>query len=273
MADVFLIHMPKDFTQDAKNICSNAGINLLSKEHIRFVDLAKSLRSSIDLMNQANSDEQFGARAVLALSIVTASCAAFVEIAGTLGELAGIKGTKKAAGLLGVGTKAVDFGIGKFTGQKTDGFGVINAAADTVVGSEYAKKKLGSYKVFAELNMININLVKNAVTGDKKGIKREVFLGFLAKTATMSLDLLKKEAASKMLEAYAGISKTALNYSDSLEKSFDEKISANESVQERIAHRKKLQSQLTFVISQINIINDVISGCQAGTALKPQRDD
>ncbi len=268
MANPYEIQIPGTISRDAFDVCSVAGVNLMSKNRIRFKQMADTLEGNIRLLNEANATEKWASRAILGLSMIKASCEAFVDMAGTLGEVAGLKGVKQASSWLGASAKASDYLIAKTTGQKADGFGTAKAFADAALGSNRVSKNMSEpIKDVIELKSIQIDMIKNTVQGDIQGLKRDVFLSYIPKIAQMSLNAIQREVAGKLLSAGTSIAKSGASYSDALDKAFDDKLSADESLAERAKLSQQMQVGLKTVISQIKVIDSILADCRMGRGL------
>jgi hypothetical protein len=248
------------------DVCSTAGINLMSSERVRFSRLAQSLQNDINMMTEANSSEVTYARALLGASMIKATCEAFIDMTGTLAGAVGLKPVEQAAKWLGTGGKAADFAIGKAYGQKTDGFGVVTSAAGSLLGTNRLTSKM-SDKSLAELQLVKIEIVKGAVSGDPASVKQEVFLAYLPKISEMTLAAVNREVAGKLLSAGASLAKAGSSYSNALEKAFDEKLTSEESVRERTRWIETMRSQLVLVIAQIKVIDQILLDCRLGRGL------
>lgn len=273
----FSTTIPRPVGQEALGMCSAAGVNLMSKQSVKLKSMAEMLQSNVNLLSDANATDKLATNAVLGASLIKATCEAFVDMAGALGGAAHdllkdtplaaaakpLKSVQTAASWIGTGTKAADYGIGKAYGQKTDGFGVIKSAADSALGMA----KGSTMKDLAELQSVKVEIVKNAMAGDPGGVKKEVFLSFAPKIASMTLEAVKKEAASKLISAGAAIAKSGATYSEALEKAFDEKLASDDGMRSRKQQIGRMRTELATVIGQIKLIDSILADCQSGKAL------
>jgi hypothetical protein len=258
----------RPISRQTYEVCSAAGINLMSSERVKFNRLAQSLQNDIAMLTEANSTEVMYGRALLGASIIKATCDAFIDMAGTLAGAVGLKPAEQAAKWLGTGGKAADFAVGKAYGQKTDGFGVITSAASSLLGTNRLTNKMTeSGKDLAELQLVKVEIVKGAVSGDPSSVKQEVFLAYIPKISEMTLTVLNHKVAGKLLSAGASLAKAGSSYSSALEKAFDEKLSSEEAVRERARWIGTMRSQLVLVIAQIKVIDKILLDCRLGQGL------
>ncbi len=268
MGNPFKLNIPGQIDRGTMDTCSIAGINLMSTERTKFSRLAQSLQNNIDVMKNLNSNEKFYSTAIFGATIVKATCDAFIDMAGTLAGAVGLKPVEKAAAWLGAGGKAADFAIGKSYGQKTDGVGVFTSTASALLGTDRLKGKMTETgKGLAELQLVKIDIIKEAVAGDATSVKKEVFLSYIPKIANMTLAALNREVAGNLVSAGTSLAKAGSSYSNALEKAFDEKLETNESTREREIFISTMSSQLVIVIGQIKIIDKILNDCRLGKGL------
>jgi hypothetical protein len=269
----FSIHLPDYVDRKAYQVCSTAGINLLQKEKARFVDLAKTLQASIEEIGRAKKLEEFASVGLLGANLIKASCDAFIDMAGTLGELAGVKGAGKASTLIGAGSQTAEFWINKAYGQETDAIGTASsigkAALALAPGGKGVNGEIG--KKFAEMQLVKVDIINAAVKNDKPKALRETFLSYAALVSSMVFTALKKEAAEKLTSSYAAMVKAGATYSENLEKAFGTRLSDEERLQALARQRKVLTQQLSVAMSQIQAINSVINDCRKGAGLRLAR--
>ncbi|MEZ5749073.1 MAG: hypothetical protein R3D83_04040 [Caenibius sp.] len=243
----------------AINVCSAAGIDLMSRRRVRLLQLRKSLEVSVaEIQKQAEWDGVMS-KALLAANIVKATCEAFLEMAGALGDAAGIKGAGEVAK---AGTSAMawtDSAQSLAIGQRTDHIGNLNKIAGQAIST---RMKEGPMQDFAELQSIKVDIINNAIRGDSAKALQSVFLSYIPKIGAMSLDYMKKDTAAKWTSAVSSVASAGYSYSAALEEAFNNRI--DDTVE--IAERKNMllattHRQIGQVTQQITLIDQIMDAC------------
>lgn len=233
------------FNKRTVEVCSMAGINLITDEMVRLSSLRSALRTSIgDIEKQRNSD-RFMANVGLSLSLVKAICDATLEIAGALGPPQ---------------MKALSEGY-----KETQDFVAFRQAAHS--GKDYDAAKYLAKKVVkdaVDLKLISTDGLKAAVTG-KNVDSSKAIADMAVKISEMSA---KYKNADPATTRALGVAKALINAGFASYKVYDEyrdmKLSdAN--------FEKMKQAQLKVIASfdaQIQALNTVLDACAAERGIK-----
>lgn len=234
-------------------VCSMAGINIITDEMVRLSSLRSALRASIsDIENQRNSD-RFMANVGLTLSFVKAVCDATVEIAGTLGPAP---------------LKALATGYGE--AQDYIGFRQAADAGEGYDAAKYLAKKaaqMGGNQHVAdavELKLISTDGLKAAISGN--GVDSTKSVADLAiKVSEMSAKYVNAGPAAQRT---IGVAKSLINSGVAVYKVYDEyrdmKLSDDN-------FEKMKKAQLDVVASfdaQIQALSSVLDVCAAERGIK-----
>ena len=241
------------FNKRTVEVCSMAGINLITDEMVRLSSLRSALRTSIgDIEKQRNSD-RFMANVGLSLSLVKAICDATLEIAGALGPpqmkalSEGYKETQDFVAFRQAAHSGKDYDAAKYLAKK-----VVKAGGNTAV------------KDAVDLKLISTDGLKAAVTG-KNVDSSKAIADMAVKISEMSA---KYKNADPATTRALGVAKALINAGFASYKVYDEyrdmKLSdAN--------FEKMKQAQLKVIASfdaQIQALNTVLDACAAERGIK-----
>ncbi len=238
----------------AVGVCSSAGINLLGRERIRLVQLRQAMQNTVMEMERSQSKDDLVSRALLAASLTKATCDAFIEMAGALGTLAGIKGTDEFARGYGAVSAVATTATQASLGQNADWLGTANSVAKAVVKPNDV----------ADLQFMKVDLVNSALQKDTPKLLQTAFWDYPAKIASMSLGYLGREAKKRWVDAVSGVVSSGLNYSRSLESAFDTRLDDADFAREKQRQLQETRKHITLVSQQIGEIEGIMNGCAAG---------
>ena len=243
----------------AINVCSTAGIELMSKKRIRLVQLRQGLEASVVEIEKAAKWDEVISRALLTASITKATCEAFLEIAGALGEAAGIKNVGIVAKAGNAAISVADSAASTWHGIKTDWVSTTNKVAG-LAGAKFIKND--AMKDLADLQTSKVEILNSAIRGDTPKSLQEFFLGYTAKVGEMSLKYMGRATAANWTSATATVASAGYSYSKSLEEAFNTRIKDREDFSARkSALLSTSYRQMGQIKIQINQIDGILRQC------------
>lgn len=229
--------------QTALNVCSAANIDLLSNKRITLTQLSRGLQSSVHEIERGSKWDDVLSRALLTANLIKATCEAFLEMAGALGDAAGLKGAGLVAKSGVAGMAIAGSTSSAINGQSTDWVSTTNKILG--VGIQKSMPD-GTGKHLADLQTMKVDIVNSAVRGESVAALQTLFLSYLPKIAEMSLEVMKKETAAKWTSAASGVASAGLSYSRALEEAFNARIS------DQVEFSDRKTSLLVMVNRQVN---------------------
>jgi hypothetical protein len=249
----------------AINVCSTANIELMSNKRVRLTQIGQSLQASVAETERAAKRDELLSRALLTANLIKATCEAFLDMAGALGEAAGLKGTGSVSKLGIAGMAIAGSTASSRAGLPTDWVSTGNKVAGVFVDQ---RMKAGNAKSVMELQTVKVDLINSAVRGDNVGALQGIFLGYLPKIAEMSLDMMKKETAAKWTSAASSVANAGYSYSRALDEAFNTRIADRVELSDRksslLATTYRLISQIKQRIGEIDTI---MQQCATGVAI------
>lgn len=276
MADFIhsLIASGKPWQQNASvSICSRAGINLLSKEKIKLEAMVDGLKYVVDELSSAKSRVEFSSAALLGLRLVKANCDAFISLAADATDAIATfapafkpmaKGARAvsdsystAQTVIGIGTMAQD--------------GQVDVKGLNKLSAKHTKKLKGVKHLHA-----NVNIVTDAMRQDYKALQKDIagFAYDVHKDASKLLVIssrkggyLSKEGARALGSAFKAVDaaksavSTASDYSNSLEKAFDERIADEDFIRDLASQAKTAANRLRAAQGRLIEVNKALNEC------------
>lgn len=242
----------------AVGVCSAAGINLLGNQKFKLLQLKSALVNSIQAFEAAGSRDEFLSRGLLTANLIKATCDAFIDMAGSLGDAVGIKGADAVSkGYSGISAFAMT-GTQAALGQKADWLGT----ASTVGKIAISKSRMGdTAKSAAELQMLKVDIINAAVQKDGAKALQITFMEYLPKIGAMSLDHMGHAVKAKWLGAVSAVANAGTSYSKALSDAFDTRLSDIEDNQARRQMLVKARAQMRLVCGKIDEIDALIRQC------------
>lgn len=241
------------FEKRTVEVCSMAGINLITDEMVRLSSLRTALRTSIsDIEKQRNSD-RFMANVGLSLSLVKAVCDATLEIAGALGPpqmkaiSAGYKETQDYLAFRQNSHSGKDYDAAKYVAKKLAA-GTGNTAIKDAV----------------DLKLISTDGLKAAVTG-KNVDSSKAIADMVIKISDMSAKYKNADPATMRA---LGVAKALINAGFASYKVYDEYRDMKLS-DDNFEKMKKAQLRVIATFdAQIQSLSSVLDTCAAERGIK-----
>ncbi len=251
--------------RNAINVCSTAGIELMSNKRVRLVQLRRSLQSSIAEIEKASKKDDLISRALLTANLVKATCEAFLEMAGAIGDAAGIKNVDLVAKAGSAAISFADSSASTVVGSKTDWISTTNKLMGAA-GAKYIKTE--SIKDLADLQTIKVEILNSAVRGESAKMLQSVFLSYVPKIAEMSLKYMKQETAAKWTNAVMTVSNSGYSYSKALEETFNTRINDREEFNSRKSSLlTTTYRQIGQIMKQIDVVDGIMRQCASAVPL------
>lgn len=239
-------------------VCSTAGLNLLGTERASLVKIRTALEEAIKQANEADTDyTDFMSKTLLVGNIALATCVAFIEMAGSLGKVAGLKNVDVVAKGLNAGIAFSGSASATLAGQKTDWVATTNAIAKA--GSTKIPSK--DAKLMAELTTIKVDLLNAAVKNESATVLKVMFLKYVPKLAETSLKMVGKEVQANWVSAATSVASAGASYSTALEKAFNTRLSDKDDMANRKMLKESMQSHMKTVLKRINEIDAIFLSC------------
>lgn len=238
-------------------VCSVSGLNLMSRQKIKLTQIKQALQSAISEAERASKMDDFMSKSLLVANLTKASCDAFIEMAGALGKVAGLKNVDVAAKGLTAVTAVAGSTAAAFAGQKTDWI----STGNSVLKATNSKIGKGDIKDLADLKLLQIDIVNAAVREDSAKALQVIFLKYIPKIGEMSLKYMKENVKANWLGAVASVANAGLTYSKSLDKAFDARLQDMDDAQIRKDVLESMRNQISQVLNRISEIDKIMSDC------------
>jgi hypothetical protein len=250
--------VPQFGNQGATDVCSAAGIQLMSGKRFKLSQLKNAIRNSVVSLEGAKSKDEFLSKALLTASLIKATCDAFLEMAGSIGDAAGIKGADAIAKGYSAGAAVATTGTQAMLGQQADWVGTASSVGKLAV----SKTSWGdSAKSLAELQLLKVDIINAAVQKDSAKVLQISFLEVAPKIATMSLDALGHAAKSKWTGAVTSVANAGANYSKALDDAFNARLNDIDDGRSKDEMLNEARRQYTLVSAKIDEIDALMNQC------------
>ncbi len=234
-------------------VCSASGINLLSKERIRLTQLRVAMQTTVAEMRKSVGRDELLSHALLAASLTKATCDAFIEMAGALGKLAGLKGTDEFAKVYGAASAVTTTATQTALGQKADWIGTASSVGKVVVKSSDV----------ADIQFLKVDILNAALQRDTPKLLQVSFMEYPAKIAEMSLAYMGHAASARWVGSVTAVVSSGLSYSRALDVAFNTRLEDKEFA---FANQQQLlgtHHHIAIVSSRITDIETIMNGCGA----------
>ena len=241
------------FNKRTVEVCSMAGINLITDEMVRLSSLRTALRTSLSDIEKQRDSDRLMANVGLSLSLVKAICDATLDIAGALGPpqmkvlSEGYKETQDFIAFRQAAHGGKDYDAAKYLVKKVAKAGGNPAIKDAV-----------------DLKLISTDGLRAAVTG-KNVDSSKAIADMVVKISDMSA---KYKNADPATTRALGVAKALINAGFASYKVYDEYRDMKLS-DANFEKMKKAQMQVIDTFdAQIRALNSVLDACAAERGIK-----
>ena len=239
--------------------CTLSGLSTMKGKLVKLQELRRGFETSVREVDAARNQMEVASALLFGLKLVKASCDAVISIGG---ELGGPQLKALSAGYEGLNPFAEN--AGKLAAGQRVGAGDWVKAATSGANAVAGRFTNGAITDVIELQKIKSDIVVDAVNGDVESVLKGVFVDYLGKITTMSLQYVGRETAAK----YVNVGKEIAETGYAMAKAYEE-FRQNSDTSSFEGNKRFFQSQLFKVQRQIDTLQLLIARCEAELRPRP----